>query len=89
MKLSRMWEFKDTRAYMYKVNYSKMVCIITELDNSIRSVFFNVNDNVEAWYSCKGLVYMENITGDNMELLTGKIRQYENLFKEEGIINVC
>lgn len=77
------------KTYNFVVDENKSISIDTDKDNAITSIWFHdkrVDNSVVEWFTCKALVYIENIMSD-MEIAidVDKLLSFENCFKDEEV----
>ena len=78
------------KAYHFKVDDNRSIVIDTDKDNAINSIWFHdkrVDNSVVEWFTCKALVYIENIMSDlEIAIDVDKLVSFDDCFKD---MEVC
>lgn len=79
------------KVFNFRVDDNKSISIDTDKDNAITAIWFHdkrEDNSVVDWFSCKALVYMENIMSDQeLTIDLDKLALYDDCFIDNG--EVC
>lgn len=93
LRLNYVRDYADIelgKTYNFVVDENKSICIDTDKDNAITSIWFHdfrVDNSVVAWFECTALVYIENIMSDlEIAIDLNKLASFEDDFMD---MEVC
>ena len=77
------------KAYKFTVDANRSIVIDTDKDNAINSIWFHdkrEDNSVVGWFTCKELVYIENIMSDlEIAIDVDKLVSFDDCFRDEEV----
>ena len=77
------------KTYKFTVDVNRSILVDTDKDNAINSIWFHdkrEDNSVVAWFTCRALVYIENIMSDlEIAIDVDKLISFNDCFKDEEV----